>query len=156
MSDPPAVEAFISRWSQAEAAERANYQMFLSELCDLLEVDRPDPTGPDNAFNRYVFDRSLTRTKHDGSTTPVYADLYKRGCFILETKQGSNAKHRADSAPPSLLAEDAAPYKTGHGVRGTRSWDLALERAYHQDWGFMGLFFAKFGSKILGKPKKLV
>jgi hypothetical protein len=31
-SDP--LEAFLSRWGNSGAAERANYQMFLSELCD--------------------------------------------------------------------------------------------------------------------------
>ncbi len=31
---PDAIESFISRWENSGAAERANYQMFLSELCD--------------------------------------------------------------------------------------------------------------------------
>jgi hypothetical protein len=29
------VAAFIARWSAAQSAERANYALFLSELCDL-------------------------------------------------------------------------------------------------------------------------
>lgn len=33
---------FISRWSSSGAAERANYQLFLSELCDLIGVARPE------------------------------------------------------------------------------------------------------------------
>lgn len=38
------VEAFIQRWSGREGgAERANYAMFLGELCDVLGVARPDP-----------------------------------------------------------------------------------------------------------------
>ncbi|MEZ5413691.1 MAG: type IIL restriction-modification enzyme MmeI [Opitutaceae bacterium] len=131
-----AVDVFIDRWAKAEAAERANYQMFLSELCDVLAVPRPDPTGPDNAFNRYVFDRSITRAKHDGTTTTVYADLYKRGCFILETKQGAHAK--GDNPDQlGLLGEDPVPYKTGHGIRGTKQWDLALEKAYNQARGYI-------------------
>jgi len=32
---------FIRRWGNSGAAERANYQLFLSELCDLLGVPRP-------------------------------------------------------------------------------------------------------------------
>lgn len=44
-----AVADFIRRWEASGAAERANYQLFLSELCDLLEVPRPEPTRPDNA-----------------------------------------------------------------------------------------------------------
>ncbi|MFH1500033.1 MAG: DNA methyltransferase [Verrucomicrobiota bacterium] len=132
-----AVAKFIARWSKAEAAERANYQMFLTELCDLLGVDHPDPAGADNAFNRYVFDRSIVRTKHDSTTVTVYADLYKRGSFILETKQGANAKSGADSAQLGLLSEDPANTKTGHGVRGTAQWDRALERAYNQARGYI-------------------
>ena len=126
-----AVESFINRWSKAEAAERANYQMFLTELCDLLGLDHPDPAGADNAFNAYVFDRSIERLKPDGAKTTVYADLYKRGCFILETKQGAHAtKESADQL--ALTVDEPKPTKTGHGIRGTRQWDLALERAYNQ------------------------
>lgn len=32
-ASPDAVEAFISRWEKAGGAERANYQIFLTELC---------------------------------------------------------------------------------------------------------------------------
>ena len=35
---------FIRRWESSGAAKRANYQLFLSELCDLLGVPRPDST----------------------------------------------------------------------------------------------------------------
>jgi hypothetical protein len=38
--------AFIARWQQSGATERANYQHFLSELCDVRGVPRPDPTTP--------------------------------------------------------------------------------------------------------------
>jgi hypothetical protein len=37
-----AIQAFIDRWSQSGGAERANYALFLSELCDLLDVPRPN------------------------------------------------------------------------------------------------------------------
>ncbi len=29
---------FITRWTASAAAERANYQLFLSELCDALDA----------------------------------------------------------------------------------------------------------------------
>ena len=39
------IETFITRWSEARGgAERANYQMFLSELCEALDLPRPDRT----------------------------------------------------------------------------------------------------------------
>jgi hypothetical protein len=34
---PEQIDSFITRWENSGAAERANYQMFLSELCDILE-----------------------------------------------------------------------------------------------------------------------
>ena len=85
---PDAIESFITRWENSGAAERANYQMFLSELCDIIEVPRPDPTSPDPAKNLYVFDRAITRVNPDGSTTTNYIDLYKARHFVNETKQG--------------------------------------------------------------------
>ena len=52
--------AFIARWQKSGAADRANYQIFLSELCDVLGVPRPDPTTPDDEANAYVFERAVT------------------------------------------------------------------------------------------------
>ena len=39
----PEIEDFIARWSAASPSERANAQLFLVELCDLLGVPRPNP-----------------------------------------------------------------------------------------------------------------
>ena len=39
----PSAHDFIIRWRNSGAAERANYALFLSELCDLLGVERPNP-----------------------------------------------------------------------------------------------------------------
>lgn len=42
------LNAFIDRWTDARGgAERANYQMFLSELCEALDLPRPDPASDD-------------------------------------------------------------------------------------------------------------
>ena len=35
------IERFIARWSAASPSERANAQLFLVELCDLLSVPQP-------------------------------------------------------------------------------------------------------------------
>ena len=53
-----ALPPFLQRWHDSGAAERANYQLFLSELCDQLGVPRPDPTRPDDEQNAYVFERA--------------------------------------------------------------------------------------------------
>ena len=49
--DDDATLAFIRRWEKSGGAERANYQLFLAELCDVLEVERPDPTVDDEEMH---------------------------------------------------------------------------------------------------------
>lgn len=39
------IETFIARWSQSSGAERANFQMFAIELCQLLGWLRRSPHG---------------------------------------------------------------------------------------------------------------
>ncbi len=128
---PEAIDAFISRWENSGAAERANYQMFLSELCDILEVTRPDPTSADPTKNLHVFDRAITRVNPDGSSVTNYIDLYKARHFVLETKQGVSESGGDQGSPPPLSS------KSGHGKRGTAAFDRALERAFHQGRGYI-------------------
>lgn len=45
-----AAQAFIDRWEPSGGSELSNYQSFLSELCDLLEVPHADLT---RAFARH-------------------------------------------------------------------------------------------------------
>jgi hypothetical protein len=133
------IEEFIARWKESAAAERANYQLFLSELCDVLEVERPQPAQADDAQNAYVFERAVTFDNGDGTTSTGRIDLYKRGCFVLEAKQGSE---RTQSGEASLFegeAQAAIATRSGGGrtrkgtaVRGTRGWDVAMRRARGQ------------------------
>ena len=51
-----AVERFIERWQSASGSERANYQLFVHELCSLLELPTPDPAREDTRDNAYVFE----------------------------------------------------------------------------------------------------
>lgn len=46
-ADLPAVERFIARWQEAGGSERANYQLFVGELTELLGLPRPDPARDD-------------------------------------------------------------------------------------------------------------
>ncbi|RWE64270.1 DNA methyltransferase [Mesorhizobium sp.] len=79
---------FIRRWSNLDGGqERANYSLFLVELCDVIGVRRPDPALAAHGFNDYVFERRVERGRPDGTTEAGRIDLYKRGCFILEAKQ---------------------------------------------------------------------
>jgi len=80
------IQTFITRWETSGAAERANYQIFLTELCDLIGVDHPEPAGTTHGHNDYVFERVVTRHKNDGDTLGRI-DLYKKDSFVLEAKQ---------------------------------------------------------------------
>jgi len=124
------IDHFISRWENSGAAERANYALFLSELCDLLEVPRPEPTSPDPEKNRYVFERAVIRKQPDGTSTTGFIDLYKAGHFVLETKQG--ASDPTVDPDQHKLGSDKPAAKAGHGRRGSAAFDRALERAFHQ------------------------
>ena len=58
-TDPAALDTFIARWQRAGGSERANYQLFLTELCEVLGLPRPDPAGDDTRDNAYVFERRV-------------------------------------------------------------------------------------------------
>jgi hypothetical protein len=136
MADAPATTAavadFVRRWETSGAAERANYQLFLSELCDLLGVARPEPTRPDDRDNVYVFERAVTFCHGDGTTSAGRIDLYKRNSFVCEAKQGSD---QPGEKSPLAVKEDGARWpaaKRGTAVRGTKGWDLAMLKAKGQ------------------------
>jgi hypothetical protein len=80
--DTAAQGEFFRRWEASGAAERANCSTFLDELCDLLRVQRPDPSGPDDEKNAYVFERAMPFPNPDGTTTVKRIDLYKRDRLI--------------------------------------------------------------------------
>lgn len=127
------VKDFIARWRKSGAAERANFQLFAGELCDILGVAPPEPAGPNDADNAYVFERTVTFHHMDGSTSTGRIDLYKRGCFVLEAKQGSDQE-----APEQfdLVPETEKKTKKGTAVRGTKGWDDAMVRARGQAEGY--------------------
>jgi hypothetical protein len=125
-------KAFIDRWQRSAASERANYQLFLSELCDVLNVSRPNPAGPDHAKNAYVFERGVVFHHGDGTQTTGSIDLYKRECFVLEAKQGSVQKSAADLPLFGGLGEKPVRWKRGTAVRGTKGWDDAMVLARGQ------------------------
>src|ERR1044071_5397034 len=103
------VEDFIERWKESGAAERANFQPFVGELCDLLGVARPEPAQAGDEQNAYVFERAVTFHNGDGTTNKGRIDLYKRGCFVMEAKQGSDRT----LSPASLLGD--APEQASKG-----------------------------------------
>jgi len=129
--DREAIQPFIDRWSKSAGAERANYQLFLSELCDVLAVARPEPTVDHDADNAYVFERGVRFDNRDGTWSTGRIDLYKRGCFVCETKQGVE-REDGELVLSTTQAERRRQRKKGHGARGTPAWDDAMLRAVGQ------------------------
>ncbi|QYF87207.1 DNA methyltransferase [Brevundimonas sp. PAMC22021] len=127
------VEAFIRRWSMARGgAERANYQMFLTELCEALGLPRPDPASDDTHSNDYVFERAVKRRESEGLASTLRIDLYKRGSFILEAKQ-SRLAYRGEAQASLFEADEAESTAASQG-----KWDVLMRNARRQaeDYAF--------------------
>jgi SAM-dependent methyltransferase len=123
-------EKFIGRWERSSASERANYALFLSELCDHMDLPRPEPSQADESANIYVIDKAVVFQNLDGTTTTNFIDLYKRHCFVLEAKQGSNPQ--SDTAITLASLRTPRRIKRGTAVRGTHGWDEAMLAARGQ------------------------
>ncbi|MGI8727921.1 MAG: class I SAM-dependent DNA methyltransferase [Solirubrobacterales bacterium] len=117
---PLTFDQFIARWTDSSGAERANKDAFLSELCQVLEVDSPHPTTGDPDRDTYVFEKDVVIPLEDGKKTIGRIDLYKKDFFILEAKQGSEALSK----------------KLGTARRGTPAWNVAMQDAYGQSLGY--------------------
>ena len=125
---PDPVAQFIARWSDTERAERANKDLFLTELCDLLELPHPDPAGPDSAENAYVFERAVPLHHSDGRVTVGKIDLYRRTCFVLEAKQTATDA-RPENQPATIdgeLALDLPPAGSSGAPRADRITSMQL------------------------------
>ncbi len=135
------IEDFISRWTAREGgAERANYMMFLGELCSVLGVQHPDPADADRSHNDYVFERAVRPRESDGGTAPKRIDLYKKGAFILEAKQ-SRLPGKKNALPGQLSLIEPEPEQLGR--RDTaRGWDVMMQNARKQAEGYVFLLDA--------------
>ena len=81
------IEDFIAKyWGKPGGAERATYQMFLTELAQLLGAPTPDP-GAGGELGAYQFEGPVKSEAALGKKGTGRIDLYKRDCFILEAKQ---------------------------------------------------------------------
>jgi hypothetical protein len=94
------VDRFIERWQNTGGKERANYQLFLTELCQLLDLPGPQPASEDPVDDEYVFEHRVDIQHPDGNASRGYIDLYKRGHFVLEAKRVTedHASSRWDKA----------------------------------------------------------
>jgi hypothetical protein len=125
------VDDFIERWSRSGGSERANFQTFANELCDVLDLPKPDPAKAATRANSYCFEHPVTFI-HTDTQSSGFIDLYRAGHFVMEAKQGTGSTAPDADAQPSLLPDLPSPTRKGHGTRGTRRWDDTMLRARAQ------------------------
>jgi hypothetical protein len=95
--DTDALSILIADVKASGGSEIANTQPFIERLCAALGLKRPDFSSQQNQYNDYVFERRVDFKHPDGSTRAGRIDLYKRGCFVLESKQSSLREARKDA-----------------------------------------------------------
>ncbi|WP_240663657.1 DNA methyltransferase [Sphingomonas sp. UV9] len=135
------IDTFVARWRANEGgAERANFPLFLTELCRLIDVPVPDPADATHDRNDYVFERAVRLQDIGGVQRNGRIDLYRRGCFVLEAKQSrerGGTKEVADAGraleQPSLPGLPILPDADRRGRRSAhRSWDVLMRNAREQ------------------------
>jgi hypothetical protein len=114
------IEKFIAQWSETSASERGNKELFVLDLCDSLGVARPSAKKADSEKNTYVFEADTHVIRENGKPATEWMDLYKKGHFLLEAKQGS----------------DKGDKKRGTARRDTPGWNIAMRDAYGQAIGY--------------------
>ena len=122
------VEEFISRWQPSGGSERANFQQFAIELTQLLGVDAPKPATADSQNDDYRYERPVTFI-HTGTQSRGFIDLYRRKCFVMEAKQGTGKGQEPTPDQLTLLGDEPAKLRAGHGARGGAKWDDTMLRA---------------------------
>jgi hypothetical protein len=121
--DATKIREFVAWCKDSEGAEASSAQSIFQRLCVTLGVPPPHlkKAGADNA---YVFEEDV---KHGKAHRRI--DVYRRGSFVFEAKQGVNP-------PVPGASPRARPGHTknvrGAGVRGSTGWVDAMRSGRHQ------------------------
>ncbi|MFY7835781.1 MAG: class I SAM-dependent DNA methyltransferase [Novosphingobium sp.] len=130
------VDQFIEHWKHTGGSELANTQSFINGLCHLIGVEPQHGSRVDDASNDYVFERRVFQDNGDGTQSFGRIDCYRRDCFILEAKQGSEGDRAAAGRGEDdldLFGQTAsARLKRGTARRGTPGWAKAMDAAKGQ------------------------
>lgn len=128
------INLLIEESKMSGAAELANAQLFICKLCEALELPPPDFARERDCENHYVFEKSVSFGSLNGRSRTGRIDLYKRGCFVLESKQ--SALTRGDLAGQAETAPMGATIRrnrrSGAVRRGTGAWRRAMTAARMQ------------------------
>jgi len=120
----PTIDGFFRRWEASGAAERANYSVFLNELCDLLDVPRPDPAGPDDEKNAYVFESGSGRGHSLSGTKETWAGPIASSSHLPPAPAG--VRSCANLPPPVAAFHPLPNFHRSDQVRSGRRDPLSL------------------------------
>lgn len=121
---------FVARWKDSGGAEIANSHSFIKELCDLLDVPHPEPTQADEDANVYTFEKAVKIPEGDGTFSDGRIDCYRRGSFVLESKQGVERREAEEEALATVTK--GKKHRKGHAERNSSRWVLVMSRARMQ------------------------
>ena len=126
------IEKFIARWTASSGAERANFQLFASQLCRIIGVEEPEPAKEDGSLNDYTFERTVTFSHLDSAKATGRIDLYKKHCFIMEAKQSREKGRPKELVLPGQLDLLTADYQPRGQRSANRAWDQLMISARRQ------------------------
>jgi hypothetical protein len=136
------LRALAARWAGVPAREMANFQMYVTELAEALDVPRPQPSG-----SGYEFEYAVSAIdRASGRDTAQRMDLYHRGHFVMEAKHvdarrpnelvlraayqqaRSYAYDLRDDLPPFIMVMDVGRRLMVWRLRGARyeDWTIPL------------------------------
>lgn len=121
--DPAKIRGFIAWCKDSGGAEISNAHHIFLRLCEALGVSPPDlkKAGGDN---QYIFEEDVKHGK-----APLRIDVYKRGSFVFEAKQGVNPP--VPGAAQRIRAGHSKNVR-GAGVRDTTEWTDKMRSGRHQ------------------------
>lgn len=98
------VGAYIERWGGGISRggnETANLQMFLTELCTLLDLPQPEPARAERKDNAYIFERSVTELFADGGKPPAASTCTNVAASFLKARTPVKKPVATAGTPPS-------------------------------------------------------
>ncbi len=96
----------------------------------------PAPTTDNPAQDAYVLERAVQFNDGPQKSTGRI-DLYKRGCFVLETKQGIDTPDQQQKLDRAELGLAAEKRRKGHAVRNSAKWAEMMQAARQQALGYV-------------------
>jgi hypothetical protein len=99
-------------------------------------VARPDAVTDDPARDAYVLEKPVTFNDGVRKKSTGRLDLYKRGCFKLETKQGTTSLDEQQEVERKVVTAlgygPTTKRRKAHALRGTAKWEQMMPQAYGQ------------------------